>query len=237
MFVPCNQSRKIMKKQFLTGALVMGTLAVGSLGQTSFAEAASISFSVTPFTNDSDPATATFTLTDVAQGVQFNANTNNGDITGIFFDIANNSYLGGLQVTSSNFPFIFDQSGNVSDLGQGVNLNGGGTFSPYEIGVKVGNSGGSPGDFFQSVQFTLSTIPNSGLSPLTINQFLGQNFGLRLQSTSPSGSGSGDGSSKLQGTAVPTPALLPGLIGMGIAALRKKKREEKLEPAGQGVEA
>jgi hypothetical protein len=32
---------------------------------------------------------------------------------------------------------------------------------------------------------------------------------------------------------IPTPAVLPGAIGMGIAALRKKKREQGLEEATQ----
>ncbi|QYO63326.1 PTPA-CTERM sorting domain-containing protein [Leptolyngbya sp. 7M] len=30
-------------------------------------------------------------------------------------------------------------------------------------------------------------------------------------------------------TPIPTPALLPGLIGMGLAALRKKNQEERVE--------
>jgi len=29
---------------------------------------------------------------------------------------------------------------------------------------------------------------------------------------------------------VPTPALIPGLIGLGVAALRKKKQEEEVSP-------
>lgn len=38
-----------------------------------------------------------------------------------------------------------------------------------------------------------------------------------------------------QTTPIPTPALLPGAIGMGIAALRRKKRQQSLEEATQEV--
>jgi len=55
------------------------------------------------------------------------------------------------------------------------------------------------------------------------NQVTLSNFGVRYQDITGTSLGtSGTG----RGTPVPTPALLPGLIGLGVAAVRKAKAEQ-----------
>ena len=112
-------------------------------------------------------------------------------------------------VGSGNFP------NNIPDLdicfkdGGGKNCAGGGG-----TGVKIGETG----NFAFSLAFA-----NSGTASFVLD-----NFAVRYQavnSTNPAlngGSASGTGQ-------VPTPALLPGLIGMGVAALRKKNKAELVE--------
>ncbi len=54
-----------------------------------------------------------------------------------------------------------------------------------------------------------------------------------FRATSQGGNGPGNAILRadpvIDSTPVPTPALLPGLVGMGVAALRKRKQETELE--------
>jgi hypothetical protein len=242
-----------MKKQLLTGALAVGTLLALSLLQDSPAQALS-------FGNGS----ATLLKTDVGQSFLVNIDQNNingtssnqvssqatftltkflnsvAGKTEAYFDIAlkNTSALSsrvsvlgfdtnpnvntGLSTVSGIFDTV--TSGNVPNVGSveicftDVNCAGGGGG-----GVTTG---------------TGSILAKLVFDNATLSQFTMSNFSVRYQDIVGStfgNSGSGEAVGKPVG--VPTPALLPGLIGIGVASLRKKKREEGLEPAMQEAEA
>jgi hypothetical protein len=94
-------------------------------------------------------------------------------------------------------------------------------------GNKNCNGGGNGGvDLGQSAFFTATLNFNSNISS---GLFLDE-FGVRYQGIE--GEINGQVVEDFSGTGVgvvPTPALLPGLIGMGIAALRKKKQAKEKE--------
>jgi hypothetical protein len=95
---------------------------------------------------------------------------------------------------------------------RGVNLHGGGSPCPCDLGVEIGTPGGSR-DFVQSTSFTLS----SSYGDLDISLFFDQNVGVRLSPRN---------SSKLGGVLpVPEPSSA-ALLGLGVIglALRRKLR-------------
>lgn len=207
-------------------AIAASALTVGSVMYAPAANAASFTGSLSEFTGDD--AAGEFTFSDIGNNTgtvqllaKIKSPTVGGDIRGIFFDV-----LGGTSgltvtpvpgqgagITISNLNF------NTCAAGQGNNLTGGGAANPcnFDVGFAVGRPGAAGG----TITSALFTITRSGL---TASSFAGQTIGVRYQAT-----GGSAGSSKLSGTtsatAVPTPALLPGLIGMGVAAMRKRKGE------------
>ncbi len=167
------------------------------------ANAASISGSVSPFTGD--PAKVDLLVEDITGGVKVTANVDQSvsiaDIRGIWFDISDNSLVGSLSIAGSDVTEVRQIVDGVNNLGGGANLNGGGTFAPYDIGVEIGTSGIGADDI-QSTTFTvLGTGVNTSL-------FASENFGVRLTSVGAVGS-SRNGSSKLQGTLPTTPSPTP----------------------------
>lgn len=72
----------------------------------------------------------------------------------------------------------------------------------------------------------LSGLKNDGLTDFSTSFDLNQIFG-----NLPVGTSAVISSVEVQPTAVPTPALLPGLIGLGVAALRRKSEESTEENA------
>ncbi|MGC9505558.1 choice-of-anchor K domain-containing protein [Baaleninema sp.] len=144
----------------------------------------SISFNIASFTGDD--ATASITLEETAEGIQVSVSGVEpiGDISGVFFNLANDDLLGTLsvsgdEITNSNF------AGNVSGVGDA-------TIEPaaFDAGVSVGTAGiGS--DDIQTTSFLISS--DSG--ELTLDDLLGQEFGVRLTSVGDSR----NGSSKLSG--------------------------------------
>ena len=208
-----------MKTNFLpaalTAAVLAGSLTIGA----SPAKALSLTASLEEFTGDN--AGGQITLTDRGAGIvellaEITAPTVNGDINGIWFDIA--PVPGNLNITGANVNNGFtalNPGDGCANLGGGNNLNGGGNPCPLNIAVAIG----SPGQAGGRITSTLLEITGNGLSVASF----GDTFGLRYQSTGVNF----NGSSKLGGTAndvVPTPAaVLPALFGMGVAAVRKKK--------------
>ena len=78
------------------------------------------------------------------------------------------------------------------------------------------------GTFFQLTDSTLEGQSGSA----SFNVVLGDIFGFEVQTDdNVFGRGSATISNFSAPTAIPTPALLPGLIGLGVAALRKRKAE------------
>lgn len=171
------------------------------------AGAVPLTFDVTPYTGSS--ALSRVTLTDLGNGtvdvnVAVVTDTDNpfiADILGIFFDIADDSLLGGFSFLGNDITQI-DQSGNVTGVGGGNNMNGGGPSNPgpFDIGLRIGTSGIGGGDDFQSTSFLLS----HATALLDLDLFAGQDFGVRLQSVGLPGGARG-GSSKLSGV-VPAPS-------------------------------
>jgi hypothetical protein len=143
-----------------------------------------------------------------------------GDLRGVFFDIGGDkddeltssttSTVGKKTVTtteslitatSDNGSVTGVQAGNdsVTDLGNGSNMNGATSFNGtgaeakgYDVGVAIGTAGIGKDDI-QDTSFTLGT---KGSLSLSLSDFIGMDFGVRLTSVGPEG-GSRDGSLKL----------------------------------------
>lgn len=210
--------------------LPMALVATGiTLVSTAFspAKAASFSFSIDQFTGDDTKVD--FFLQDITGGVEIQAAINttdsnvSGDISGIWFDIDNDSLVGGLNISGADLTGQQQSVDNVNDLGGGVNLNGGGSLAPLDVGVKIGANGND------NIEQTTLTVLGSGLSTM---DFIGQAFGVRIKS-----SGGPDGSSKLAGVApssfdqpddpqnVPEPTAILGsmvVVGLGFSMKRKQ---------------
>lgn len=139
-------------------------------------EAASLSFSLTPFTGDS--AKVNITLEELSAGsntVRVTAavdSTQTGkiaDIVGLFFNLKDDLLINQLTITpisakpgvlptvsdKKGFNKLFlDKSGSTTDgktdLDNNVNLNGGGVQRTFEVGVQVGKGGLKGGITFNS---------------------------------------------------------------------------------------
>lgn len=185
-------------------ALISLGLAAASLafapGQ---AKADSITFDASPKTGD--PASVNVTLDDtsnpgsitVTVNVVPEAKTGNiGDINGVYFNLPDGvgpvtvSGVSGGPVNLANS----DLDGNAGNLGDGVNMQGGGGDTSFDVGIRIGVSGGiNGGDDYQTTTFTVSA---AGLS---LSSFSSQSFGIRLKSVGPV-DGSRNGSSKVAET-------------------------------------
>jgi hypothetical protein len=205
--------------------IILATASV-AIATSSFspASAASLNFSINEFTGDN--AKVDFLLEDLATDtvrftVSVDQTVNKGDIVGVFFNVNNifsvspGAFTASLidvdpdAGTANKLPsiFSFDNSGsttdNNKDLGNNVNLNGGGDSKTLDFGVQIGKGGASDqgaADFFSKVVFDIKA------TGLTLAQFQDQSFGARLQSVGPNGGGS----SKLFGDATtPTPTPTP----------------------------
>jgi uncharacterized repeat protein (TIGR01451 family) len=146
-------------------------------------------------------AQAKITLQDVTSNqvkvtVEVMTGVATGDITGVFFDVANN-HVSGLSVlidcvvvTATKF--------KVNDvLKVGYSSIAGDCLTPFDAGVAIGTTGAS--DFYSTATFTLSGTSLSNL--------IGQRFGVRLQSVGGAYSGQ---KSTLIGT---VPDLAPVTLG------------------------
>jgi hypothetical protein len=203
-----------MKKAFSIrlGSSFLAAASVALASSLAPANAASMSFTAAQFTGD--PLRVNFTLDDQIAGagkVQFKVDIADGyfgDLRGIFFNIKDNSLLSGLTITGQNqagknnliTTTAFSLTGNLGSVGQ-ANLNGDGNSHTFEYGVEIGEQGlkGGKNDFRTAI-FTLSHATAS----LTLDQFLGQDFGVRVMSVGSDR----EGSSKLIAS-VPTPPAPP----------------------------
>lgn len=158
----------------------------------------SFTFTLDTQTGDDEMAPGTVTITENPDGtLAFTLSNINdadnliGDLRGLFFDVADDSLLGTLSVAGDDVT-EFDQSGSVSNLGNGSNSNGVPN-GPYEIGVEIGTAGAAADDI-QETSFTLS----SSLRDLTLDDVALESFTLRQTSV---GDADGDrpGSDKLYG--------------------------------------
>ncbi|MCI0535838.1 MAG: VPDSG-CTERM sorting domain-containing protein, partial [Verrucomicrobiales bacterium] len=179
------------------------------------------------------------------------AGTGIGDLRGWWSQISNESLLPGLSLipvswSGLNAPATVDIVGTfgpangVNDLGNGNNLNGGGTPAPLDFGVDVG----TPGIGTDDIQHAIFNLHHSSVA-LSVSLFDGQVMGGRL--TSLGASSRGD-SSKLKGTGtmftiadpIPQPvpdggstALLFGtsLVGLVLLRLRNCANQRACAPS------
>lgn len=207
-------SRSVDAPSFLNRLLALAGV-VGLLALPSAAGAATITGSASPFTGSSlsasveiddaaDPGNLVITLSVDDGG-------NIGDLRGIFFQVSDESLLDGLSVSGDEVTSSAFSADNVINLGEGSNLNGGGSPCFCDIGIEFGSPGIGKDDI-QSVTFTLSHDSES----LDISLFEDQDFGVRATSVGDAG-GSRNHSSKLIGV-VPEPStailMLLGLAGL-----------------------
>lgn len=158
----------------------------------------------------SDPGHLVITLQVEGDGVL-------GDLRGVFFQVGDESLLGGLsvsgpQVSSSQFAV-----NGVTNLGHGSNLNGGGSPCPCDVGIEFGSPGIGRDDF-QTVRFRLSHASQA----LTADFLRDSEFGVRVTSVGDI-YGSRNGSSKLVGVVPEPSSALLILLGLGaFTALRPR---------------
>jgi hypothetical protein len=175
------------------------------------AHAATISVELTPFTGD--PIEVRVTLDDRLRNGSLIGTVKvlapyEGDLRALFLDISDDSLIPGLLVTGADVTDV--GRGNVIDLGQGANLNGGGTPCPCDLGIEFG----TPGIGTDDIAFTTFNLSHASQF-LTLDLFRGEAMGVRVTSVGDGG-GSRSGSSKLSGIPEPTTALL---FLSGVAAL------------------
>ncbi|MFP4122823.1 MAG: PEP-CTERM sorting domain-containing protein [Coleofasciculus sp.] len=186
------------------------------------ADAAFVTFSANPF-GDQSAGKVDFRLEEVGSDVKFTVDVdssvnNGGDLRGIWFDVANDSLLP-LTITGSDITQTQQDANNVNNLGGGNNLNGGGTLAPFDVGLEIGTPGmGS--DFITSTMFTVSDV--------TLDQFLGQEFGVRLTSLGDNRQGSTKLAAVAPTEAVPEPlTILGSATALGIGGLLKREQSKK----------
>jgi VCBS repeat-containing protein len=117
-----------------------------------------------------------------------------GDLRGFFFDLADESLVGTLSVepASDGLTEFRQADDGVLNLGAGSNLQGlAGSDGGYDAGIEIGTAG-TGGDDYQSFSFTLSSTERA----LTLEDFSGVDFGVRLTSVGEIG-GSRDAGAKL----------------------------------------
>lgn len=135
-------------------------------------------------------------ITPSGNGVLFDLTLNKpstGDITGFWANVPAGVDLTKLSVSGSGIA-ASSFTGSVNDLGNGVNLTGGGSPGPLDFGVRFSKAGDGSGTH---ASFTLA----SSVATLTPEQFLGETFAARVQAIQ----GRGEGSSKLLGAGASTP--------------------------------
>jgi hypothetical protein len=214
-------SRLVCVRSFLNQFMVVAGVLGALCGAPRATIAATVSASASAFTGSSlsalveiddaaDPGNLVITLS-VDDGGYI------GDLRGLFFQVADESLLAGLEASGSEVTSSVFSANNVINLGRGSNLNGGGTPCFCDIGIEFGSPGIGEDDL-QSITFTLSHVS----ATLDISLLAAQAFGVRVTSVGDA-TGSRDLSSKLVGV-VPEPstALLMGLGLLGLGTARRR---------------
>lgn len=229
----CSIYIKENMRRLLSGALVAGTVAIGSLMQAIPAEAASFTYNLSCVISGnlgSDSFSGGDGCTDV--------NASFGTLT--LSDTAN----------SGEVQLSLDLAGTVNKI-LGISLNYLGSATNFDISASSIEldpndikADGYPGFFDLAIPengnigdtdtFTaLITATGLTASQLNATDTLNQIFAAIHIGNYGGSPGVAGGDSIWVGakpsTSIPTPALIPGLIGMGVAAVRKKKRAEEFE--------
>ena len=226
----------LTQRRFLLAAIS----AIALLGSSTAARATTVETIATPFIG-ADTSVHIF-LDDAGGNIAVTLTVNEGsaDLRGFFLNISDFSLFAGLSVTGDDVTSFVLEDDGVINLHHGVNLNGGGSPCPCDLGVVLGTPGIGKDDIF-STTFVLDAD-----APLTIvDAFANQLAGVRVTSVGTSGSGfdSKDpkddfkdglrhGSAKLVAT-IPDPTLpVPEpstalLIALGVGALGYQARSRR----------
>lgn len=121
------------------------------------------------------------TVTEAANGqLQFSVTQEGaiiGDLRGLFFDLADKALVGSLSTSTANTGFSQGLD-KVTNLGQGVNMNGlTGSGKGYDAGIRIGSAGLGKDDI-RSYEFVLA----SSVRDLTLDDFANIDFAARLTS-------------------------------------------------------
>ena len=124
-----------------------------------------------------------------------------GDLNGLFFDIGNEALLDGLTITGDDVTDSAIKIDGVSKVDGYNNVNGEvvNTYDKFDAGIQFGTSGMAQDDI-QSTSFVLS----HDNAAVTLNDFLAQDFAVRLTSVGEI-DGSRNDSTKIGGTSPDTP--------------------------------
>lgn len=229
-----------MKRQLLTGALAASTLTLAAFSQANPAQALS-------FSGGSPATTVNLNSTSVNRSFLVNfggSSTISGLSSNALFTLRELST--NLARFTINLTNTSTRTSTLSGLGFDTNPDAdsdstvSGAFSKIEIddniefpnGSKVevcladntsgdcgGDSGNGAGESTVILKFDGTNPLRNGLS---LNNFRIRYDSIQGQNRNTSVTGSGTP------TAIPTPALLPAVLGMGAAVLRKKKQEAKV---------
>lgn len=208
-----------MKKQFWMGALAMGALTVGIWGQVSSAEAALISGA--PPACTAGNALSVLGATACSGSWQGNDSNQQADVLSEL-----SAAFGG---TTGSGSWIHNTLTDKSD-----SLN----FGPF-----TSNPSGSTGTLmFDAAQKGYFAVALKASNSFSLYLFNGGNIGISSFNFTTAGTATNN-QGKPQGLShaslyyfdaqpVPTPALLPGLIGLGVAAVRRKKQAAEVTQEG-----
>ncbi|WP_017662871.1 PEP-CTERM sorting domain-containing protein [Baaleninema simplex] len=218
------------------------------------ARAGSLNFSISPFTGSN--AEVDIWLSDLDDGgVQFDfrvdESVNLADLRGIFFDINDSSLVSGLNVTANINPFSdLDDDNFYSLTSRDVYTSSAGDLikadkaalnglkaDGFNLALEIGSQGLKGGkDDFQGTSF----IVKHATQALSLENFAGQEFGVRMQSVGANRQGSTKmytQSPTAVPTPIPTPAPTPqpkevpepsvvlGLMAVGAAFERTRRRQ------------
>ncbi len=224
-----------MKRQLLTSTLAASTLALAAFSQANSAHALSFSDNnVTVNSRDLNQSflvnfggsisglssQARFTLTDfTTTQAKFslnltNTSTRTSTLSGLGFDTS---------PTANNSSSVGGAFSAISVSNSGINFPNGSKvevcLADNTLGYCGGGGGNGAGNSTLTLRFNGSNPLKDGL---TLNNFRIRYDNIRGQDEDVSVTGSGTP------TAIPTPALLPAVLGMGTAVLRKKRQEAKV---------
>lgn len=158
----------------------------------------SLTYTLDTQTGDDAMAPATITVSEQGDGSLLFTVSNTGDgdnligdLRALFLDVDDNGLLGTLTASGGDIT-EFNQSGSVSNLGNGANISGV-PHGPYELGIEFGTAG-IAGDDIQTTSFSLS----SSLRGLTLNDIALGGVAIRQTSVGEVG-GDRSASDKLYG--------------------------------------
>jgi hypothetical protein len=162
--------------------LLAALTAAAVLGSFHAARATNVDVIAYPFTG-ADTSVEIF-LDDTGGDIAVTLTVNDGvaDLRGFFLNISDFSLFDGLQVKGDDVTGWQAEERGVINLHYGINLNGGGSPCPCDIGVALGTPGTGRDDL------SATTFVLDATAPLSIENFVNELAGVRVTSA-----GSGDG--------------------------------------------